>query len=79
MLSTGLFDSSLCVKFYGFVLKTKYFIRIFFSSKLLDLVISAFYNSMTEALEFGKLLGNDMLSCSKIFLSFLFFVSITQY
>ena len=29
MLSTGLFDSSLCVKFYGFVMKTKYFIRIF--------------------------------------------------
>ena len=28
-LSAGLFDTSLCVKFYGFVLKTKYFIRIF--------------------------------------------------
>ena len=28
-LSTGLFDTSLCVKFCGFVLKTKYFIRIF--------------------------------------------------
>ena len=30
MLSTGLFDTSLCVKFYGFVLKIKFFIRIFF-------------------------------------------------
>ena len=25
---------------------------------------------MTEVLEFGKLLGKDMLSCSKIFLNF---------
>ena len=29
MLSTVLFDTSLCVKFYGCVLKTKYFISIF--------------------------------------------------
>ena len=29
MLSTGLFDTNLCVRFYGFVLKTKYFIPIF--------------------------------------------------
>ena len=28
MLSTGLFDTRLCVKFYGCVLKTKYFIPI---------------------------------------------------
>ena len=29
MLSTGLSDNRLCVKFYGFVLNTKYLIRIF--------------------------------------------------
>ena len=29
MLSTRLFDTNVFVKFYGFVLKTKYFIPIF--------------------------------------------------
>ena len=29
MLSTGLFDTNVCVKFYDFVLKTKYFLPIF--------------------------------------------------
>ena len=29
MLSTRVFDTRLCVKFYGCVLKTKYFIPIF--------------------------------------------------
>ena len=38
----------------------------FFSSKWLDLVISVFYNWMTEVLQFGKLLGKDMLFYSKI-------------
>ena len=49
-----------------------------FSSKFSDLV-TAFYHSMTEVLEFGQLLVKDRLSCSKIFLSCWLFVSITKY
>ena len=68
MLTIGLFYTSLCVKWYGFVLKTKYFIQIF----VFKIIISAFYSKMTEVLEFGKILVNDKLSCSKIFLNLCF-------